>query len=251
MTYGISNSLFDNATRGLTITEKDPETGEIKAYEWDSGHVPAYVPMQRLGISARGYVMRSRARSQVYPRWGVGLEAGFSMRPSMTGTFNPNAYVYAYGYLPGIWRTQGLRLTGTFQHRISFSDDVFQLGELAANTLPKGFSSAARLQAGRRYPWQLNASVSYAIPVYVGDISLPPVLYIRNFLIVPNYDFTLLPGNHNLWSVGADITAEMGKFILPFDGSLGVSVSYLGGSAFDAVGQRDRWSVGLIFSYDF
>jgi hypothetical protein len=43
----------------------------------------------------------------------------------------------------------------------------------------------------------------------------------------------------------------MGKFILPFDGSLGVSVSYLGGSAFDAVGQRDRWSVGLIFSYDF
>ena len=74
---------------------------------------------------------------------------------------------------------------------------------------------------------------------------------IKNFLIVPNFDFTLLPGNDNLWSAGADITAEMGKFIVPFDCSLGVSVSYLGGSAFDAVGQRDRWSVGLIMSYDF
>ena len=251
LSYGISNSLFDNATRGLTITEKDPETGEIKAYEWDEGHVPAYVPMQRLGISARGYVMRSRARSQVYPRWGAGLEAGFNFRPAMTGTFIPNAYVYAYGYLPGIWRTQGLRLTGTFQHRINVSDDVFQLGELTANTLPKGFSSAAKLQTGRLYPWQLNASASYAVPVYVGEIALPPILYIKNFLIVPNFDFTLLPGNDNLWSAGADITAEMGKFIVPFDCSLGVSVSYLGGSAFDAVGQRDRWSVGLIMSYDF
>ena len=106
-------------------------------------------------------------------------------------------------------------------------------------------------QTGRAYPWQLNASASYAIPVFVGDIALPPILYIRNFLIVPTADFTLLPGNHNLWSFGADITAEMSKLIVPFDCSLGVSISYLGGTAFDTVGQKDRWSVGLIMSYDF
>ena len=251
LSYVISNSLFDNSTRGLTITEKDQETGEIKSYEWDPGHVPAYVPMQRIGVSARGYVMRPKARSQVYPRWGAGLEAGFSMRPGMTETFIPNAYVYAYGYLPGIWRTQGLRLTGTFQQRVLFSNDIFQVGELLANTLPKGFSSVARVNAGQLYPWQLNASAAYAVPVYVGDIALPPILYIRNFLIIPNFDFTLLPGSQNLWSAGADITAEMGKFIAPFDCSLGVSVSYLGGSAFETVGQNDRWSVGLIMSYDF
>lgn len=249
--YGISNNLFDNATRGLTITEKDPQTGEITKYEWDDGHIPDNVPMQRLGVSARAYVMRARARSQVYPRWGVGLEAGFNFRPAMQASFRPNAYVYAYGYLPGFWRTQGLRLTGTFQQSLSFSSDVFQIGELAANTLPRGFSSAAVAQTGRAYPWQLNASASYAIPVFVGDIALPPILYIRNFLIVPTADFTLLPGKDNLWSFGADITAEMSKLIVPFDCSLGVSVSYLGGTAFDTVGQKDRWSVGLIMSYDF
>ncbi|MBQ9410934.1 MAG: hypothetical protein IJU21_04935 [Bacteroidales bacterium] len=251
ISYSIANSLFDNAMRGLTITEKDPETEEIKAYEWDAGHVPEYVPMQRLGISARAYVMRPRARSQVYPRWGAGLEAGFNIRPAMERSFHPNAYVYGYAYLPGIWRTQGLRITGTYQHSLSIGNEVFQLGELAANTLPRGFSSAARLQVGRMYSWQLNASASYAIPVFVGDIALPPILYIRNFLIVPTADYTLLPGNDNLWSFGADITAEMAKFITPFDCSLGVSVSYLGGSAFEAVGQKDRWSISLIMSYDF
>ena len=97
----------------------------------------------------------------------------------------------------------------------------------------------------------MKATASYAIPVFVGDIALPPILYIRNFLIIPNVDYTLLPGNDNLWSAGADITAEMGKFFVPFDCSLGVSISYLGGSAFGKIGQEDRWSFGLIMSYDF
>ena len=249
--YGISNSRFDNAMRGLTITEKDPETGKILKYEWDKGHTPDYTFMQRFSVSARGYIMRPRAHSQVYPRWGAGLEAGFSMRPTMHKTFIPSAYVYAYGYLPGLWRTQGLRLTGTYQQGIPMSQEDFQVGEITANTLPAGFSSAAQSTLGSLYPWQLNVSASYAIPVFVGDIALPPVLYIRNFLLLPKADFTLLPGNDNLWSVGADITAELGKFIVPFDCSMGVSVSYLGGSAYNAMGQDSRWSIGMIMSYDF
>ena len=249
--YSISNSLYDTAMGGVTITEKDPETGEILAYEFDAGHVPQYVPLQRMGVSARGYVMRPRADSQVYPRWGIGLEAGYNFRPMMTQAMRPNAYVYAYGYMPGLWRTQGLRLTGMFQRQFTVGNDAFQLGELAANTLPKGFSADAAREVGRRYLWQFNASASYAIPVFVGDIALPPIAYIRNFLIVPNADFTLLPGQDNLWSVGADITAEMGKLVIPFDCSLGVSISYLGGNAFEKVGQQDRWSFGMIFSYDF
>ncbi len=251
LSYGISNSRFDNAMRGVTITEKDQNTGEILKYEWDEGHRPDYTLMQRLSVSARGYIMRPRAHSQVYPRWGAGLEAGFSMRPTMQKTFAPSAYVYAYGYLPGIWRTQGLKLTGIYQHRLSMSEEEYQIGEITANTLPVGFSSAAQGKLGILYPWQLNVSASYAIPVFTGDIALPPVLYIRNFLLLPKADFTLLPGNDNLWSAGADITAELGKFIVPFDCSLGVSISYLGGTAFDAVGQKDRWSIGMIMSYDF
>ena len=251
LSYGISNSRFDNAMRGVTITEKDQNTGEILKYEWDEGHRPDYTLMQRLSVSARGYIMRPRAHSQVYPRWGAGLEAGFSMRPTIQKTFVPSAYVYAYGYLPGIWRTQGLKLTGIYQHRLSMSEEEYQIGEITANTLPGGFSSAAQGKLGILYPWQLNVSASYAIPVFTGDIALPPVLYIRNFLLLPKADFTLLPGNDNLWSAGADITAELGKFIVPFDCSLGVSISYLGGTAFDAVGQKDRWSIGMIMSYDF
>ena len=250
ITYSISNSRFDNAIRNLTVTGRDPETNE-PSYEWASGHVPVYVPMQRLTASARGYIVRQRARSQVYPRWGIGLEAGYSVRPGIAPTFRPNAYVYAYGYLPGILRTQGIKLTGTFQQQIVLGESPLQLGELVANTLPRGFFQTAKNKAGSLYPWQLNASAAYAIPVFVGDIALPPIMYVRNFLITPTADFTLLPGSDNLWSVGADITAQFGKFIIPFDGALGVSVSYLGGNAYQKVGQPSHWSVQLIMSFDF
>lgn len=249
--YSITNSLYDNAIGSVTITEKDPETGEVLAYEFDDSHVPEYVPLQRMGISARGYIIRSRAESQIYPRWGMGFEAGFNFRPMMTQAIRPNAYLYAYCYMPGFWRTQGLRLTGMFQRQFKVGNDTFQFGELAANTLPNGFSAAAAREVGQSYLWQFNATASYAIPVFVGDIALPPIAYVRNFLIVPNANFTLLPGQDNLWSIGADITAEMGKLVVPFDCSLGVSISYLGGNAFEKVGQKDRWSFGLIMSYDF
>ena len=120
-----------------------------------------------------------------------------------------------------------------------------------ANTLPRGFSSPSSANVGKLYPSQFKATVDYAIPIYVGDIALPPIAYIRNFLVVPHADFSYFGQSSNLWSAGADITAEFGKLIAPFDGSIGVSVSYLGGSIFDKIEQPRRWSVGLIMSYDF
>ena len=195
--------------------------------------------------------MLPRAESQVYPRWGIGLETGFSFRPFMTHVFRPNVYAYLYGYVPGLWRTQGLKLTAAYQRQIKYGEAIVNMGEMALGTLPRGFSSTASKWVANHSRYQAKITADYAIPIYVGDIALPPIAYIRNFLVVPHGDFTFLANDHNLWSVGADITAQMGKFIVPFDCSLGVSISYLGGSAFQLSGQPKRLSVGLIMSYDF
>jgi hypothetical protein len=96
--------------------------------------------------------------------------------------------------------------------------------------------------------WKVPAD--YAIPIYVGDWSIPGVAHIRNFVLTPHGDYTGLSGN-NLWSVGADFTAELTKLILPFNSSLGVSVNYLGGTFYARTGQERRWSVELIFGMDF
>ena len=249
VTYNITSYQFDNNYMHFRV-ETDPNTQEQK-YVQEGTHTTSYSPMQRLGAAARGYVMKPRAESQVYPRWGIGLEAGFNMRPMMWHIYRPNAYAYLYGYIPGIARTQGLKLTASYQQQIKLGDELINMGEMALGTLPRGFSSTASKWVANHSRYQAKITADYAIPVYVGDIALPPIAYIRNFLIVPHGDFTFLANDYNLWSVGADITAQMGKFIVPFDCSLGVSISYLGGNAFQASGQPKHLSVGLIMSYDF
>ena len=92
----------------------------------------------------------------------------------------------------------------------------------------------------------------YAIPIYVGDLSIPAVAYIKNFLLTPHADFTGLPGKYNLWSAGADFSASLARlFVLPFDASIGVSASYLGGTLYEHTGQDKPWAVSLIFGVDF
>ena len=57
---------------------------------------------------------------------------------------------------------------------------------------------------------------------------------------------------YNLWSAGADLSASLARlFVLPFDASVGVSCSYLGGSLYEYTNQSRPWSVSLIFGVDF
>ena len=127
-----------------------------------------------------------------------------------SGPALPNLYAYVYGYLPGLWKTQGLRLTGMVQQQIRPLGPFF--GELSVNTLPRGFDPKAGQAFAQANPFQWKLTADYAIPVYVGDISIPGIAYIRNFVLTPHGDFTGFPGG-NLWSAGADFTAELSKLI--------------------------------------
>ncbi len=208
----------------------------------------ANVPLQRLAASVRGYAILSKAPNNVYPRLGVGAELGVSVRPGLSQLFPANLYAYAYGYLPGIWRTQGLKLTGMVQKQLRSQGLVF--AEMSINTLPRGFQSDVTSVVAQGNPLQWKVTADYAIPIYVGDLSIPGVAYIKNFVLTPHADFAGL-GSDNLWSAGADFTAQMAKLILPFDSSLGVSFSWLGGSWYANTGQEKPWSVSLILGMDF
>ena len=209
----------------------------------------ASVLMQRLSASVRGYATLSRMENQVYPRLGIGAEVGGSFRPSLDKVFTPSVYAYLYGYLPGFWRTQGLRLTAMFQHQLTPADKLYY-GELGANTLPRGFDSHALQAVAQESPLQWKVTADYAIPIYVGDWYIPGIAHIRNFVLTPHGDYVGLSGG-NLWSAGADFTAELTKLILPFNSSLGVSVNYLGGTFYPHTDQSRRWSAELIFGMDF
>ena len=245
--YSVSNNVFARSPLSYAVARRFeglPALSVLSApIESLSGPL-----MQHLAASVRGYVMASRADSQTYPRWGLGLEAGIGLRPGLTGYYAPNLYGYAYGYLPGITRAQGLKWTLTGQKKLG---DAL-IGDLYASVVPRGYGSRASALVGQNFASQWRVTADYGIPIYVGDISIPAVAYIKNFLLTLHADYMGTTGGYNLWSAGADLSASLARLLfLPFDASIGVSVSYLGGSLYTHTGQGRPWDVSLIFGVDF
>lgn len=248
--YSVSNNFLSTAR--LTFKAPDRVFEKVSAryifngFKEGENHV-----MQSLSASVRGYYMLPRPHSRVYPRWGIGAEAGGLVRLGLKDLFAPNVYGYAYGYLPGLYQTHGLRLSALVQKQLWGENTLF--GDVTADMAPRGFdgSVSSAITSGDS-PVQWKFTADYAMPFTIGgDLSLMPVLYIRNFILTPHFDYTSLAGG-NLWSVGADLAANMG-YVVPaaIDATIGVSFSFLGGTWFGQSGQKDTWFVGPVFDVSF
>jgi len=209
-----------------------------------------------LSASLRGYVMRRTPASAVYPKLGIGAEIGGYTRPGLESWFCPNAYAYVYGYLPGIGRTHGIRLSLTAVRNFATGSYVSS----SVSNIPRGFpASVTSLVAA--YPTQVKMSFDYALPFASLDwAGLCPLFYLRNLEIDPHADwasFTTDDGKNkgNLFSIGADFKLNLSNFLwVPFPVKIGVSYNYNGGSAFDTFAEKieglGRNSVEMVFSVD-
>ena len=207
------------------------------------------VPMNRISASVRGYVISSTTTSCVYPRWGLGLEAGWSGRAGISEVFTPNAYFYAYGYLPGIMETHGLRLSTTFQTPVG--NGIF--AERYVSIMPRGMGSAGELASQMAVsPFQCRVTSDYAFPFLPLDWSgLGPIAYVRNFECTLHADASRFAGGRFgdalLASAGATVNIVLGNLLwLPFDTRVGVAVY----RNFGTPGPFDPWHVGFDFSMD-
>lgn len=195
-------------------------------------------PLQTLDASIRGYVMRQKAPSQVFPSLGFGAELGFHFRPGHMKAYNPTAYLYTYGYLPGFTARQGLRLTASMEVWYGpYEEGGIMEGALTA--IPRGFVDTnlkSIINSCSESRWR--ATADYAIPFADVDWSfLSPVAYVKNFELTPFFDWSYqtFSWNHelhynpgavtgeNLFSVGADLTVRLGNFFwLPYDTQIGI-----------------------------
>ena len=252
--YNFTNDLMSTSLRELSYLTTVPKGGRVPVFhDGESGRL---IPLQNLTLSARGYIMRPVADSNVYPSLGIGGDFGFSFRPGLSRMFTPDVYAYIYGYVPGFWHTQGFRLSATVQQML-YAGDPLRIRENHVLTLPRGFDSSVS-QFLTDAPTQARLTVDYAVPIYIGDISvMSPVVYIKNLLVVPHTDFTFAKGF--LFSAGADFTVELANFLwFPFDCSVGFSLDVNGGTRWKelkaASGGKDsplhRVSAGFIFSMD-
>ena len=205
------------------------------------------VPLVRTAGALRGYAVLGRARSAIYPRWGIGAETGVGMRPGATDMFAPSAYAYVYGYIPGLMETHGTKITAVYQTRFDgrFPDGI-------VNILPRGMSGVSGLQSFllSRYVSQAKLTLDYAMPLVPVDWSgLGPVAYVRNFELTLHADgcFLMKPSDLQgytagkfLYSTGADLAVRLGNLLwIPYAARIGVSYNYNGGAVVPELVDRD------------
>ena len=122
--------------------------------------------------------------------------------------------------------------------------------------MPRGFELLSGNVLMQKSPWQCRLTADYAVPIYAGDLSfLSPLVYITHFALTPHCDATFFNGGA-LLSAGASFTVGIANLLwAPFPGRIGVSASYNGGRAYDAL-KADGYPidghlhVGLVFSMD-
>ncbi len=207
-------------------------------------------PMNRVSASLRGYVVSATPSACLYPRLGMGFEAGWSGRAGVAKVLTPNAYLYGYGYLPGLMDTHGLKITATFQTLAGGG----YFSERYASVLPRGMGSASSLASRMATsPLQLRVTADYAFPFLPLDWSgLGPVAYVRNLECTLHADVSRFAGgsygNALLGSAGATLDVVLGNLLwLPFDTRIGARLYRNFGTPYSGF---DPWSLSLDFSVD-
>ena len=105
--------------------------------------------------SLRGYTMLPAPPSGIFPKLGIGAEVGVVDYPLRREWAPGSTYLSLYGYLPGLFRTHGLRWS------------YFVSQEFGGEWVQEGKQSA---------------SLEYALPFAPVDWSfMSPVTYVRNF----------------------------------------------------------------------
>ena len=246
LSYTITNDRFNT---GTAYMEREPIGNSFVRYEEGKNVLRQYV-----GGSVRAYATTGTANSQVYPRWGIGAETGFSTSLEGTEVFSPMGYLYGYGYVPGVIRTQGIKLTAMWQRKLVGSSAFSQQ---IVGFLPRGLSSVpslgSYLSIYNRNLFKVTAD--YAIPVYIGDVTLcGNLLAIKRLVLYPHYDHTFI-GKKNLWSAGLDLTADLHAIAtIEWPCSVGISFSWNGGSAWDSLPKEismKKWFLGPVFNVSF
>ena len=253
LTYRITNDMFNTS---VTILEENT-TGTYPGN-------PPFVSITEgknsfrhyLSGSLRAYTMLSTPSSAVYPRWGIGAEVGVIGSLESSNILSPMGYGYLYGYIPGITREQGLKLSVMHQQKLN-KESFFS--QPAVSILPRGLASTPSLATymSVRNPSITKVSADYAIPIYIGDISIwDGFFYIKRLCLTPHADYTRA-GTYNLLSVGSALTIDLSGIIwIGWPVSIGATYSYSGIADYNNVKSQfgldmSPHYVGAIFNVSF
>jgi Periplasmic component of the Tol biopolymer transport system len=174
-------------------------------YTNDSHHSEAenrFLNYQYVTAAARYYKVMNMAARDIFPKYGFGISAQVTSAPFAKENFGSLLYTNAYGYIPGLIESQGIRINAAYQHQ--FYDGKRYLFSNYIST-PDGYVDRISRRAA-------YLSAEYAMPLYTQDISFGLFLYIKRFQLTPFVQYMYShSGNNlheNLLSFGSDFVAD-------------------------------------------
>lgn len=256
LSYTITNDMF--STRAAVL--ENP--GAVEGFQYPAN--PPFIGVTEgknsfrhyLSGSLRAYTSLAVPNSAVYPRWGIGAEIGANKSFNTGRIISPMGYAYLYGFVPGFTREQGIRLSVMHQQKLD-KGSIF--GQPMVSVMPRGLASTAMLAS---YMSIMNPSITkfsadYAIPIYIGDISIGGgFIYIKRLCLTPHVDYTRA-GQINLMSVGSALTFDLNGLIwIGWPVSIGATYSYNGLADYNALKSStgldmDLHYVGFVFNVSF
>lgn len=225
LSYRITNDMFDTSISVL-------EDNGFGNYPGNPPFVGVIDGKNRfrhyLSGSLRAYTTLATPNSAVYPRWGIGAEIGAMGSFESAEILSPMGYGYIYGYIPGFTREQGLKLSVMHQQKL---DGKAIFGQPYVQVMPRGLESYPDLLSylSVANPSITRFSADYAIPIYIGELSIAGgLVYIKRLCLTPHADYTRA-GNTDLFSVGSALTLDLNGIIwIDWPVSIGATYSYSG-----------------------
>ena len=260
VSYRISNDMFNTTAavmehQDVYVPGAEGEAAQGGYYTFGFNTNGKNTFRHSLSGSLRAYTVLSTPNSAVYPKWGLGVEAGASGNIESAGLLSPMGYGYVYGYVPGFMATHGMKLTAMRQMKLS--DAAF--GQAVVNILPRGLSSSTELLSwlSIRTNGMTKVTADYAFPIYIGDLAIGGSMFsIKRLVVNPHFDYTSA-GGYGLFSAGAELILDMNSILtLEWPCSFGITYSYNGGNGFNALAQQSGISlnpyyVGPTFNVSF
>ena len=254
LSYRITNDMFNTS---ISVLEQ-PETGIYPS--WYQPFVGATNGKNSfrhyLSGSLRAYSVLPTTNSAAYPRWGIGAEVGASTNLECSKILSPMGYAYLYGYVPGITKEQGLKLSLMHQQKL---DDRAIFGQPIVNVMPRGLASEGSLAnyISIYNPSITKVSADYAIPIYIGDTTIGKgFIYIKRLCLTPHVDYTRA-GSTDLVSLGSALTFDLNGLIwIRWPVSIGATYSYSGLADYNIVKSQTGLDmsphhVGAVFNVSF
>lgn len=189
--------------------------------------------------SAQFWLLRDMAKSEIFPRYGIGAETGIRMSYAAGSSRLPaiklggSWYFHMYGYFPGICSGQGGKIAVTTQ--MLLDKGIFNP---AYAILPRGLEGTM-VRDLYSPTFAALASFDYAIPIHLGDINITPLLYLNRMVITPHFDYgySRYPQRH-LCSAGSSVTFQFGRLVWAIPVELGVDYSYNFGTLFSMMNEN-------------